>query len=244
MPYIIADTHIQTNDQYHKFIGYVHQLAEDDDVILLGDIFDFTRIPFSDLEYLVDDLDRPHIHYVYGNHDIIAPELGFKCYENLKFDGIEFTHGHQFEALLKSTGFITPDEYASTFERLCYNRNTNGYGAKLSWSLWKILTKFKRSLHSRDLAQSLFELLTKKGNIVIGHTHYEMYSKTRRVLICDDAKFTDIAPDRNVHQSSTRTSQPMGYFLQTETFDMEQFSITSTSNIRSALNAKRNCLHR
>ena len=241
MPYLLSDTHVTNDKEYKFFINLIHSLSQDDDVILLGDIFDFTKVPFIDLEYIIDDLDKPQIYYIYGNHDIIAPELGFKCYEQYKYDGVHFEHGHRFESLLKSTGFTTPSEYNELFERLCYNKNINGVIADVSWNIWHIITKLKRNLHKRDMANELFKFISKKGNIVIGHTHYEQYSKIRKVLICDDAKLSDVS-NSEVYRRTNRTNIPVGYFLRTDTFGMESFEIDTKATLRSALNAKRTCL--
>jgi len=239
MPYLLADTHVETNEQYQILVNWIHRLAEDDDVILLGDIMDFTKIPYMKLEYMVNDFDHPHIYYVYGNHDIIAKELGFKCYGRLKYDGILFEHGHRFEALLRSTGFTTPNEYNELYERLCYELNTIGILTKISWHIWNFITHWKRNLHKAEMSKELFELTTKIGNVVLGHTHYEMYSKTRRVLFCDDARI----PDLPISGRTTSKNKPVGYFLRTDTFDVERFELNPRADIRPALNAKRNCLY-
>ena len=244
MPYLLSDTHVETNEQYKLLIKWISQLAEDDDVILLGDIFDFTKVPYMELEYMIDDFDHPHIYYVYGNHDIIAPQLGFKCYDKLKYDGLIFEHGHKYEALLRSTGFTTPEEYNELFERLCFERNTAGILTRLSWATWHLVSCVKRNLHKPSMAQELFKLTAKIGNLVLGHTHHEVYSKMRRVLICDDAKLSDInGTTQSISGTTTSKNRPMGYYLHTETFNFARFELNARADIRPALDAKRNCLY-
>lgn len=239
MPYLLADTHVKTNEQYQILIRWVHKLAEDDDVILLGDILDFTKTPFMELEYVVSDFDHPHIYYIYGNHDIIAKELGFKCYDQLKYDGILFEHGHRFEALLRSTRFITPEEYNEMYKRVCYELNTDNILAKISLRIRRSIIHMKRNFNRQSMSRELFRHISKIGNIVVGHTHYELYSKTKRVLICDDAKI----PDLQISRKTITKNKPIGYYLRTDTFDIERFELNTRSDIRPALNAKRKCLH-
>ncbi|MBA2851757.1 putative phosphodiesterase [Methanococcus maripaludis] len=179
--FVIGDAHIKSNKEYIDFIHVVNTLAALDKVVLLGDILDFTKIEVTKLDWKVKDFVHPNLVYVYGNHDIVAPELGIPCYEFYEEGGLRFEHGHRFEARLNSNFFIQPEEYNNLFRTLCWSKaNAN----KLTHTLWQLKTLITRKVHS-NIKYDIINEMYRYGNMICAHTHAELFNKATNTLLVD-----------------------------------------------------------
>lgn len=180
--FVIADTHISSNKEYCELFDIIKILKKYDQVILLGDILDFTKIAHTDLNWLSDDFDD--VIYIKGNHDIIADEIGIKCIDKYVTDkGLRFEHGHKFEAMLSSNFYIDMKDYCKVFRSLCYSKtNLN----KIAHLLWDIKMKVAGGERKRDkLKMEILNEMCKIGNIICGHAHIEAKNTNRRALLLE-----------------------------------------------------------
>lgn len=181
--YVIADSHIHDDQSLRIFVNDVNKLAKEDTVILLGDIFDFTKIPISELKYSTD-MFSDNVIYVKGNHDIIADELNIPCVEKYISDnGIIFEHGHRFEAISKSNFITTPESYENLFRRLCYSKSSV---QSIANNFWKLYCKMILNRQNKyELAKSMLEQMSKEKNMICGHAHYYLCDSVSNCVVVD-----------------------------------------------------------
>jgi predicted phosphodiesterase len=185
--YIIADAHITNNNEYNEVMDVINNIRRimkpHDKIILLGDFIDFTQISPAQLNWKIEDFDN--CIYVIGNHDIIIRDLDIEACDKYEYDGIVFMHGHKIESLLHTNVFISPDSYNNLFKRLFYSKSST---AKLYNMIWKIIKNMTVHRDGKQLSIDLMNEIKKHGNMIIGHTHYELFDKNRKCLICEDWK--------------------------------------------------------
>jgi len=127
-----------------------------DQVILLGDMFDFWRRSDADLllqsQSIVEKLFQLPIVYVRGNHDFSMAKL-FQRYPQLPVFNVEpkvtlqnqkstfyLCHGYELE-VFTSMETIGIDAYEAFAEAMCHAGETGGATASFLWSIYQKLSR-------------------------------------------------------------------------------------------------------
>lgn len=150
----ISDVHLGYEKcNKHAFSNFLDSYdSEIDDLVLLGDIFDYWRKNNAEIvlenESILEKLlklDAKNIHYLVGNHDYymlnIAKRYGdnfpFKISKNLRLTDngkkFYFTHGYEFEAVQLEP--VTLDMYEEFCEKMCFSDDVIGGLAGYIWDI-------------------------------------------------------------------------------------------------------------
>lgn len=154
MMLVISDLHLgYKKSNTNAFSNFLEDYSTKiDDLILLGDFFDFWRKNNAEivleneeiLEKLLD-LHANKIHYIAGNHDFYMLKLGERYHDNFPFevkrnlrleDGgkkFYFTHGYEFEAVQLEP--FTMDMYEEFSEKMCFSEDVIGGVASQIWDV-------------------------------------------------------------------------------------------------------------
>ncbi|MGD0177669.1 MAG: UDP-2,3-diacylglucosamine diphosphatase [Candidatus Bathyarchaeia archaeon] len=156
---VISDVHLGYHDSdaaaFSQFLDA--QLSDrPDQVILLGDIFDFWRRSDADLllenQGVVEKLFQLPIVFVRGNHDFSMAKL-FHRYPQLSVFNVEtkvtlrnqkstfyLCHGYELE-VFTSMETIGIDAYEAFAEAMCHAGETGGAAASFLWSIYEKLSR-------------------------------------------------------------------------------------------------------
>lgn len=153
---VISDLHLGyekcNSNAFSNFLD--NYSSKIDDLILLGDFFDFWRknnaeivLEYEKLLEKLLDLGAERIHYIAGNHDYYMMKLRERYDENFPFevkknlrltDGDKkfyFTHGYEFEAVQLEP--FTIDMYEEFSEKMCYSEEVIGGVAGQIWDIFQ-----------------------------------------------------------------------------------------------------------
>lgn len=178
--YLMTDVH----GEYKKFLNMLEKIGfkDDDELIILGDIFDRGDQPLEVLEYIVS---HKNIKLILGNHE----QMFLDCYDNGFTHDVDIWHmnggGKTYEALMeKGQAYI--DECAKYLKRqpLYMNLSDRGYRIILCHAGIAVppkpvgekptieeIIKFQTRndwLWNRDHVDQIVEI--KDGLIICGHT--------------------------------------------------------------------------
>jgi len=147
--------HDSDGTAFSQFLDSLHADTPDQ-VILLGDIFDFWRRSDADLllqnQSVVEKLFQLPLVYVRGNHDYSMarlfqryPELpvfDVKPYLTIQNDNSRFylCHGYELE-VFTSMETIGIDAYEAFAEAMCHAAEAGGAIASLLWSIYEKLSR-------------------------------------------------------------------------------------------------------
>lgn len=173
---VISDIHI--GSKYYKESELINFLSsvEYDQLILLGDIIDFIRVPefTSRVTKIIEAIDfSKEIIYVVGNHDIPLKgfvgqkAFGMKFVNSLKFEenGRKFKleHGDQYDDYLT----FVQNNYFMSFLSVAQNFFENWFDIDLSnwFTNWKIKRRKLRRLWD------IIDLNSDADVFICGHSH-------------------------------------------------------------------------
>jgi len=151
----VSDVHLGY-DKCNKgaFLKFLDEIKDEkiDDLVLLGDFFDFWRrnnreivLENEDVVEKLNKLNAENIHYIIGNHDYYMYNLGqrygdhfpFTISKNLRLTSGEktfyFIHGYEFEAL--SLEPMNLEMYEEFSEKMCSSEDLIGGVASRLWDV-------------------------------------------------------------------------------------------------------------
>lgn len=181
---VVSDVHLgyghANGELFTRFLDDVGKsLGQQDDFVLLGDIFDFWRrnnvAVVLENEGTVNRLEdlAANVHYVPGNHDFTFAKLAtsgagaFNVQKTLTLqDGgnrFSFMHGYQLEVLANLEP-LTIEEYEQLCVSLC-QRTGDFIGDLLSFLWDNIHLSFKRGDKRRGMVQSIGAIPEKRRDM-------------------------------------------------------------------------------
>ena len=169
--YDLGETHRCNREDFLTFLES-YQEKKIDDLVILGDFFDFWRSnnariveDNSDIITQLTNLKADRIHYVAGNHDYyildlnekyeINKKIAFSKYLRLEDNGESFffIHGYELESILWE--FPASLEMYETFSKeMCFNKDTSGQTLSKIWSWYENIKKYRKRRFKKEMKKN------------------------------------------------------------------------------------------